>query len=392
MKRKIITMLLCLATVIGACTTGIACNDPDAGINSVENGSVLLADFEEISQCTQNMIFYYNFGRMTITHDKRFVTHGMGAAKINAMGDEYIASGAPSFEVVVPKNERDFSKLNKITFDAYNDTDGDYTLGVYFKLNNSKGVKTESKQVTLKKGELLKVSPSFDITLLNIGYDMTDIYAIGFEFNKVGQKYEGKNDVYIDNLRLSKYKTAPAEIEGTLNENEICSFDHLWQTSICFPTSYAAMPGFEMKVSINTDLNYVKKGKSLKLEIPASWAGLNWDWPYLKFSEKYVDKLNLKQYNDNDTLCLWVYSDNDFVVPIDLHFWRKSATEDRSAGVYQVVKGWNLLTWKFGKINEKDLGVGKITEDLSDIRIIFSNNNGRDVKLYFDEFSVIRGE
>lgn len=390
MKSKILSKLLCLALVGAVCVANVGCSDSKDS-ETVDSNNVLLADFEDIAQCTQNMIFYYNFGRMTITHEERYVTHGKGAAKINAMGDEYIASGSPAFEVVVPETERDFSKLKRITFDAYNDTEGDYTIGVYFKLNNSKGIKTESKQVVLKKGELVKVSPSFNISLLNIGYDMTDIYAVGFEFNKVGQNYEGKNDIYIDNLRLVKYEDTPAAIEGTLDENEICSFDHLWQTSICFPTAYAAMPGFEMKVSINSDLNYVKKGKSLKIEIPASWAGLNWDWPYLKFSEKYVEKLNLSQYKDSDTLCMWVYSDNDFVVPVNLHFWRKSATEDRSAGSYQLAKGWNYLTWNFGKINEKDLGVGKITDDLSDIRIVFSNNEGRPVTLYFDEFAVVKG-
>lgn len=389
MKRKIFVLLLCLIVSLGVPFAMYGCKE-SAG-DEKTGGSVLLADFEDVSSSLQNMIFYYNFGRLQITDEAKFVTNGQGAAKINAMGDDYIAGGNPAFEIVVPESEKDFSNLNKITFDAYNDTDREeYTVGMYLRLLNAKGVKTESKKVVLKKGESVTVAPSFDVSLMNIGYDLKSVYSVGFEFDKVGQKYEGKNDIYIDNVRLTKYETTPEAIETTLKENELCSFDHLWQKSVCYPTAYAAMPGFEISVSINTDMKFVKSGKSLKIEIPASWPELNWDWPYLKFSEKYVEKMNLSQYDDDDTICLWVYSDNDFSVPIDLHFWRKSATEDRGTGSLRCSKGWNLLTWKFGKINEKDMGVGKITDDLSDIRFVFSNV-GKPVTLYFDEFFVVKG-
>lgn len=392
-KKKWLTLLLgtlmALLTVFGAgCGSGSVNDNKNEEVHA-EKG--LIADFEDISTCTQNIRFYNYFGRLQITQDEQFVTHGKGAGKINAMGDLHItSSGSPSFDVKVPQAEKDFTNMKRITVDMYNDTDQDYLLGMYLRINTATGLKTQVWTTTLKKDAWTIVSPNFDISLMSLGYDLSNVYGIGFEFQRVGQNYQGANDLYIDNLRIERYDEAPKAMTMSLDENEICSFDKLWQTSVCFPAYYSPMSGYELKTSINTDLNYSRKGKSLKVVQPKLQPGAGWGWAYLKFPQKYVAAMNLKQYKGQDAFSLWVYSDSDLQISISLHFWRMSATEDR--GLTKTIgKGWTQLIWTIDEINEKDMGVGLITHDVSELRIVF-NGYQEDIVLYFDEFTIIKAE
>ena len=73
---------------------------------------------------------------------------------------------------------------------------------------------------------------------------------------------------------------------------------------------------------------------------------------------------------------------------MSLHFWRKSSTEDR--GIAKTAgKGWTQLIWTFDEINAKDAGVGLITHDVSELRLVF-NASQENLVLYFDEFSIIK--
>ncbi len=364
-------------------------NSAETGETVAEKG--LIADFEDIATCTQNINFYNYFGRLQITQDEEFVTHGEGAGKINAMGDLHITSvGSPSFDVKVPKEERDFTDMKRITVDMYNGTDQEYLLGIYLRLDNANGPKTQVWTTTLKKDSWTVVSPNFDVRLMSLGYDLSNVYGIGFEFQRVGQDYQGANDLYIDNLRVERYDETPEAMTMSLDENELCSFDKLWQTAVCFPAYYSPMAGYELQTSINTDLNYSRKGKSLKMVQPKQVAGQGWGWAYLKFPEKYVQQMNLKQYSGQDAISLWVYNESDIQISLSLHFWRKSTTEDR--GLSKTIgKGWTQLKWTFDEINAKDQGVGLITHDVSDMRIVF-NGYQEDLVLYFDEFRVIKAQ
>jgi hypothetical protein len=261
-------------------------------------------------------------------------------------------------------------------------------VGVYLRTGSATGAKTQIWTTTLKMNAWTIVSPNFDVSLMSLGYDLDKVYGIGFEFERVGQNYKGANDIYIDNLRVERYETAPEPIKMDLAENEICSFDKLWQTAVCFPAYYSPMAGYELQTSINTDLNYSRNGKSLKMVQPAVQPGQGWGWAYLKFPNKYVEAMNLKQYSGQDAFSLWVYSESDLAISMSLHFWRKSSTEDR--GITKIVgKGWTQLIWTFDEINAKDAGVGLITHDVSELRLVF-NSYQEDLVLYFDEFSIIK--
>lgn len=390
MKTKKLLMLLLGALMSLVAVFGSGCSMSIGNKQSTEEKG-LLADFEDIATCTQTMNFYNYFGRLTITKDEKYVTHGKGAGKINAMGDLHMtSSAAPSVDVKLPEAERDFRDMKRITVDMYNATDRECRIGIYLRMDSATGAKTQVWTTTLKKNCWTIVSPNFDVSLMSLGYNFSKVYGIGFEFEKVGQNYKGENDLYIDNLRVERYETAPTPMKMDLEENELCSFDKLWQTSVCFPAYYSAMPGYEIQTSINTDLNYSRKGKSLKMVQPALPAGTNWGWAYLKFPEKYVAAMNLKQYKGKDAISLWVYSENDISISVSLHFWRKSSTEDRGI-VGKLGKGWTQLIWTFDQINEKDAGVGLISHDVSDIRLVF-NSYQEDVVLYFDQFEIIKAE
>ena len=396
MKKRFLLLTLSLILVLSTFVTGVACKKQGEEVE--ESRTVMIAGFESITDCTQNMIFRNDFGKLSITHDSKFVTEGSGAGKINAMGD---TSGSPALEVVIPEENRDLSKLQAVTFDAYNDTDEEYTLNVYFRLSPAKGasstygpasgLKTQSKQVVLPSQKSVTVSPSFDISLLNVGYDMTSVYAIGLEFKKVGQKYEGKNDIYIDNLSITRYETEPEAIAVDLSENEICSFDKLWQKSVCYPSAYVQVSDYELTTSINTDKKYVKSGKSLKVEAPSAvdyMDAASWGWSYLKFPAKYVSAMNLTKYSKNDTLSLWVYKEGESSCSFYLSLWGENEELDKFIEKHiDLVDGWNHLTWSIAEIND---GVDYL-KDVTNIRLVFDYIKS-DTTLYIDEFTVERGE
>jgi hypothetical protein len=210
--KKFLSLVFCaLLTVVTVFGSGCDFNSLIKGEqqnNVAEPG--LIADFEDIATCTQNINFYNYFGRMQITKDKNFVTHGEGAAKINAMGDLHItSSAAPSFDYKLPEEERDFTNLKRITVDMYNATDREYRVGVYLRTGSATGAKTQIWTTTLKMNAWTIVSPNFDVSLMSLGYDLDKVYGIGFEFERVGQNYKGANDIYIDNLRIERYETTP---------------------------------------------------------------------------------------------------------------------------------------------------------------------------------------
>ena len=388
--KRFLSLIVCaLLSVVAVFGSGCDLNALMSGQEKSVKEEGLIADFEDIATCTQNINFYNYFGRLQITKDENFITHGEGAGKINAMGDLHITSAAaPSFDYKLPEDERDFTNMKRITVDMYNASDRDYTVGVYLRIGSASGAKTQVWTTSLKMNTWTIVSPNFDVSLMSLGYDLDEVYGIGFEFEKVGQNYKGANDIYIDNLRVERYDKAPEAMQIELAENEICSFDKLWQTSVCFPAYYSPMPGYELQTSINTDLNYSRRGKSLKMIQPALQAGQGWGWAYLKFPRKYVEALNLKQYSGQDAFSLWVYSESDSAISISLHFWRKSSTEDR--GITKTAgKGWTQLVWTIDEINAKDAGVGLITHDVSELRLVF-NASQENLVLYFDEFSIIK--
>ena len=392
MKNRFMSLVLSLVSVFGSFVTGTACYRQEQPQSRV----VVIAEFEDIVKCTQSMIFYNDFGKLSITYDKRFVTQGEGAAKINAMGD---TSGSPALEIVIPEEERDLSALQTVTFDAYNDTDSDYTVNVYFRLappagtssslGPASGLKTQSKQVVLPPQKLIIASPSLDISLLNVGYEMTNVYAIGLEFVKVGQFYEGKNDIYIDNLCITKNENPTEKIDAKLDENEICSFDKLWQIAVCYPTAYTQIPNYEVKTSVNTDIKYVKKGKSLKVELSKGWQDVEPNgWPYLKFPAKYIRLVDLNQYSKKDSLGVWIYKEGKGKLSMTLRLWGENEELDRFLGKnISLSEGWNHLTWSIGEIND---GLDYL-KDTTNIRFEFGYVFS-DTTLYFDEFMIEKGE
>ena len=164
MRKKKCLSLLIGSLMVLVTVFGVGCDQKTTN-KSAETGETvadpgLIADFEDIATCTQNINFYNYFGRMQITKDKNFVTHGEGAAKINAMGDLHItSSAAPSFDYKLPEAERDFTNLKRITVDMYNATDREYRVGVYLRTGSATGAKTQIWTTTLKMNAWTIVSP-----------------------------------------------------------------------------------------------------------------------------------------------------------------------------------------------------------------------------------------
>lgn len=380
--KKISVKFICLIlSLASACLIFTGCKaDEESKSQEKESAfkfgdEVLFEDFESYKDISR---FLYSknvkdqlFGDASVCGDH--VKTGENSLKLT-VGDEPDKPGNVNTAFYVPTTNADglsfsdFANVYEYSIDAYNATDVEQ--------NATLSLMKNAVSPVILDGQKFKLAPNAWTTLrykvnhlaidLSMDVDAVTHFVIGFSgIDTV---------VHVDNLVVKTTPSAYQTIEIALDDKEVCSFDKQYQELALFGVE---VKGVAPIVEINSDLRYVKSGRSAKITIPASNNGA---YPYVEFASKMIAKANLSQYKQGGYyLCFDVYKVNEQELTITPRF-RSSKT-----GVYftQSVKVPSGTGWF-----EVELDLRDAVTDMDLLWLHFCNNVNYERVFYLDNVRV----
>lgn len=212
---------------------------------------VLLNSFESYSEVYD---FYYSGAfNFSFNSDAAYVTEGENAVcyKADPVNADTVTAntfGVPLYNLAGDKNYRDFTKLQRITYDVYNASESEITLATSI-MQKKVGVMNSNAQiVTVGAGEKATVTYSVN------GYEI--FYSLGIDGpTHVNINITGTDPcVYFDNMVLhygTQTFTAP-EIDST--DMDFLTFEKAYEGFVTY------MTGTKTKAVTKTDPEFASEG------------------------------------------------------------------------------------------------------------------------------------
>lgn len=245
----ILSLALCLsfsATVFAACS-----ENSSETMTEEQPSEVLLNSFESYSEVYD---FYYSGAfNFSFNSDAAYVTEGENAVcyKADPVNADTVTAntfGVPLYNLAGDKNYRDFTKLQRITYDVYNASESEITLATSI-MQKKVGVMNSNAQiVTVGAGEKATVTYSVN------GYEI--FYSLGIDGpTHVNINITGTDPcVYFDNMVLhygTQTFTAP-EIDST--DMDFLTFEKAYEGFVTY------MTGTKTKAVTKTDPEFASEG------------------------------------------------------------------------------------------------------------------------------------
>ena len=229
---------------------------------------------------------------------------------------------------------------------------------------------------------------SVNAQVLGISYDITDCKGILFSFAQMTPV----PTLYMDNIILYKTDTPYTPMEFTVDPYEICSFDKLYQQYVVVPNNR-----FENNIpalSINSDLNYARKGRSLRVEMTANDGSFqvgdssNYSYTGFSLSQGYIEEVNMAQYDEDMYFSFWVLNTGSAQQRLFIHFYNTDGEIYRSiTNIYAPAGEWYNV-----KIQLSELSQGTSSTSYRNAGEIYINweinTLNEDRVMYYDEFAV----
>ena len=358
--------------------------------NAPSETEVLLSGFENYEEMTK-MTYGGFFGRVSLNRDPAYVSEGEASAKLNPIGDTFQTTAKPTLSVPLDGgngNYSDLSSLKKVKIDFYNCSQREISVNYYFVFGKD-GAASQKNALVLEGNGWSRISVGFDSRISSLNFNLNEASALCFEFFPEGSSV---SDLYLDNLRLvfgEQSEDVSSVME--LDENEICSFDRLYQEFCVSISGYDDISGIEPVLSINSDPAYSKTGRSLCMLAPEGHSEMA-SWPYFEFSRKLIEKVGFSDYGDDSCFALDVYNANDKEMWFYVDFWRKAPAEKRTFSFCAVANTWTSFILPFGEINAGDTSLNRLTDGLDIIRVCYYEFVGKgEQTFYFDSFRIIPG-
>lgn len=329
--KRIGSVILAGALALTATAMFAACND-DGKKQEEQSQSVLLYDFEDYDRNYSLMRVMSYFGAVNVNRDAQYVKSGEGSALLQPLmwhstmiGNTY--SGIkPESCLYIPfssnRYEFDYSdagKIQTVRFAMYNAEED--ALPVYAGLVFDKNVQTVSEPVkfTLKPG-WNDVFYTLDHNALAINYDLSGCYGLALSFDRVGSRdLADAPKVYLDDLYLDLTATSVTTTSViTLDENEICDFEKLYQRYTVTSNSFdkALRPDLDIVTAADYGLTAPSGQKVLRAVLKPTDAIDGTIYDQILLTQALIDAVGFDKLPDDAYFCFDFYNDND--VPMDL--------------------------------------------------------------------------
>ena len=211
MKKLIsVLMLLTIFFTFAGCKKEDGDKTPDVKENIVQ-----IRNFEDFDEIIHGVAVSEYFGSWDVNQNKAYITSGNGSMKICPAGNNRIEEITDPYIRIAPemyrekyKFTRDFRKVNKISFDIYNDSPKDEEISVI--LSYETGMTSWGQPYTLdgervkfaiKAKQWNKVAIDYDMTSLIDSYPIDKLHHIDIVF-KARAREEEIPVYYLDNMAL----------------------------------------------------------------------------------------------------------------------------------------------------------------------------------------------
>ena len=386
--KKIFALALAAAMLFSL----TACVKSEKGDDEgVPPGTVVLNDFEDYKTCVEPMILLNYFGTAQLNTDAQYVKRGSGSLKIVPSGcDSEEGNYAPAIKqpmnVRISENDNsDISQLSMISTEIYNASSKN--VHMVMSLQFFEGYLTGETEYELVPG-WNSVVYSVEPQIIDIAYDIKDCKGIMYTFDKPATEADAPT-LYMDDILLYKTDAEYVPIDMTLDEGEICSFDKIFQEYILIAnTDY---PDIQPTLSINSDLRYSKKGKSLKVFMPGNHGAYdNADYTYTGFSfaAAYIAQTGLGDYSDDQTFSFEVYNAGTSQQRLFIEFFTQSGSRYyKKTDIYVPAGQWSTVSIPMSELSGG--ASATTTKAAGEIYINWEINSLlEDRTIYFDEFVI----
>lgn len=213
---------------------------------------VLLNSFENYYDCYD----FYHSGEFEINFVKEPTLVSDGERAMQLSSDVKNAGEVTTMTVGVPlasvdgtgKNHRDFSKMNRITFDVYNESEQDVIVSTSIMQRKIGYMYTNTQSVTLEAKS--KTTVTYEVNRYEI------FYALGIAGpSHVNLSFKGEDAlVSVDNLRLHYTEDEFVAPTVEIDKDEIVGFEKSYQAFVTYTT------GTTYKAEIVADMTSASQG------------------------------------------------------------------------------------------------------------------------------------
>lgn len=307
--KRLIGCIVAVCFVFGVC----ACKASDEVPESKAHTTVV-CDFESREE-VRKLTFVNYFGKNSINDDMKYVKSGSHSIKLQPMGygSGSPENGKPGIDANLqwlngPDDKfTDFSRVEFVLFDVYNDTDVLETVSVALIDKNSQ--RTEDAVFDLSPKAWTRVAYRINPELA-LTFDLSNIKTVELLFEPC-RFDETAPVLYMDRLALRYAENEHPPVDIELDEDELCSFDKDYQA---YAVSTSIMGGggsreWVPRVSINTKAEFCKdgKGNSLEVYMPHGNA-IDASWPLFMLSERLMTAVDFTKYGMEDEIVFNSYN------------------------------------------------------------------------------------
>lgn len=390
--KKLWSVLLATATIFAAAGCGETGKTSEGSQSSADAGEEnkayrVLNDFEDYGTGVEPLLLLNYFGKVSLNTDKEYVKSGERSLKAVPEGCSSEGRYSPILKQPLRieksgKDYRDVSRFKMVSTQIYNASDDAVSMKMQMQFFD--GYQTNTQTYTLQKGWNTVVY-NVDPQILDISYDISDCKGLLYIFDPPAEG--NAPTLYFDDIRiyLSEGKFVP--LDTSVDKNEVCSFDKLYQEYVVIPN--IKYSDFAPTLEINTDLNYVKSGKSLKVSMPKNDGSFT-TYTYTGFSlnKEFVHSVGLDEYDGEQYFSFWVYNDGSSRQRLFIEFFDYGGVKYyKKTDIYVNAGEWHNVRIKMSDLSGNASAM--TTGNAGEIYISWEINSlTEDRVIYFDSFEI----